>query len=243
MKEDNKDFGVKILIFCFIGCVYYLIRKDSGDYYINKGIMEVLVIGCLILFSQTVMWVSRYYMPQVTVNGHTGSILGRPIVVKSSGVSRPGDSSTIQKQYSVFNTGESLEPFHIRGKLSTLVVPKEQIHRSGQNYIGRVFVRKVQYESLPPEVYSYLQHHSGDFNTEVIYYGEYSEEYTFNNPDTIDYQAQITKLNSQINIRNDIIEGRNDLLVEMKKMAEEVSGSNKKWYEVLRRPEQRREDE
>jgi hypothetical protein len=234
MKED-KDLGIKVLLFVFGACIYYMVRRDAGDYYINKGIVEIFCAGFLMISSQTIMWVSRYYMPHVAVNGHSGSILGRPVVVKGSGYKNT-NQETINPEWSIFNTGESLEPFHMRGKLSTLVVPTNQILRAGSNYIGRVFVRKVPFDSLPPEVYSYLVHHGSDYNKDVIYFGMYSEEFTFDNPDAIDHQSQVAKLNGQINFRNDLLEGRNDSLIEMKKMAEEVTGSNKKWYEALRRP-------
>jgi hypothetical protein len=184
---------------------------------------EVFVVGFLLIAGQTVLWVSRYFMPHVAVNGFSGSILGRPVL-------RKDDREII---WCIFNTGESLEPFHFRGKIATLVVPYSQMNKAGRNYVGRTFVRRTPWKNLPHVVKTYLTNHSKDFNTDNIYFGVADEEFLHKNPDVENYEAYIEQLNRQINLRNDLLEGRNDELVEMKKFAEEMSGTKRRFFGLL----------
>jgi len=48
----------------------------------------------------------------------------------------------------------------------------------------------------------------------------------------------IARLNTQINLRDDLIEGRNDELIEMTEFAKQISGTDKHWYDVLKRSPQ-----
>lgn len=240
--KDEGGIAINVLLFVFFCCVYYLVRCDGGEYYINKGITEIFIFSFLALSSQMVLWISRYYMPKVVVNGHNGSILGKPIIIKGSG-SKNNESDPIVENWAIFNTGESLEPFHLRGKLSVLVIPFDTLKTAGSNYISRVFVRRTPVMSLPSEVYSFLVHNSIDYNLENVYFGKFSEDFVDQNPDIMDYEAYIGKMNHQLNLRNDMLEGRNDMLIEMKKFAEEMSGDKKRWYDVLRRSKRADDDE
>ena len=73
----------------------------------------------------------------------------------------------------------------------------------------------------------------------IIYYGKYSEEFKHENPEISDVEAQMNSLHSQVNLRDDIIEGRNDMLIEMKKFSEEMVGQKQGGFLGIlkRRPE------
>jgi hypothetical protein len=219
------DSWTKVFLFIFLAFIWYLIRQSSGYYYISKGLFEVIVVALIIIGGQTILWISRYYMPHITANGFTGSILDRPVLLK--------DKRDVI--WAVFNTGESLEPFHFRGKLATIVLPYSQLHRAGRNFISKTFCRRTPFMKLPPVVYRYLQAHASEFNTDVIYFGKYSEEFAHADPDRVEHEAEIDNLNAQINLRDDLLEGKNDALIEQKKFAEEMTGSQRKWYEFFKR--------
>lgn len=221
----ENDFTIPIFTFFFFAILYYVFRKDAGDYTINKGVIEIMAVAFAIISGQTVLWISRYYMSQVTVNGFSGSILGRPVLLK--------DAHNIS--WVIFNTGEFLEPFHGKGKLATLVVPRSQINRSGKNYVGLTFVRKTPIKNLPTVVHSFLVHNQKDYNLNVIYFGKYSEQFIHQNPEITDFEAQVQNLYSQVNMRDDLLEGRNDILIEHKKFAEEMTDSKSRWTDVFRR--------
>lgn len=171
------------------------------------------------------VWVSRYRMPHVTVNNFSGSILGRPVVVK--------DHEGIF--WAIFNTGEYLQPIHHPGKIATLVVPYNQINQAGKNYVGRTFVRRTPFNGLPNIVKHYLTRHKKDFNTNDIFYGKFSEEFVHENPSITDYEQQIENLNTMVNLRDDLLEGRNDQLLDMVEFGKRVSGNQKHWWEAFKR--------
>lgn len=227
---ETEDFTTKLVMLIFFAVLYFIFRakiQQAGDYSITKPIVEIFVVIFLIFTSQTVVWISRYYMPKVAVNNFSGSILGRPVVIKDR----------YDQSWALFNTGEYLEPFHGKGKLATLVIPLEHLRQAGKNFLGLTFVRIIPAKKLPPVVYSYLMHHSVDYNLQRVYFGKFTEEFQQDNPEAIDYELQIQSLQQQINLRDDLLEGRNDELVEMKKFAEEMSGSKQKWYEIFKRKE------
>lgn len=226
--ESDRDYITQVVFFVFFAILYYFFRNEvqnAGDYTINQPIVEIFVIAFLIVSGQTVIWVSRYYMPHVTVNGFSGSILGRPVYLKD----------VYGFTWAIFNTGEYLEPFHGKGKLSTLIVPASSLRRSGRNYVSLTFVKRFNYLKLPNVVYSYLVENSNDYNTKVVYYGKYSEEFLHQDPQVSDHELQIESLNQQVNLRNDLLENRNDVLIEHKKFADELSGTKTGLFSFLRR--------
>lgn len=226
--KEEQDLSLGFFIFVFIAIVYYIFRRNAGDYFINKGIVEIFVVAMIILAGQTVIWVSRYFMPHVAVNGFSGSILGRPTILKD----------TYGVEWCVFNTGDALQPFYMRGKLATLIVPKSQVNKAGRNYVAKTFVKQTPVTLIPPVVYRYLQHSPGEYNMHKVYFGKFSEKFIHDDPKVAEYEAHIQNLQKQINLRDDLLEGRNDELVEMKKFAEEMSGSKRKWYEIFHRKEE-----
>jgi hypothetical protein len=228
--KENSDRFMPILIFIFFGVLWYLIRRSAGDYYISKGIFEVLALAFVLVASQAILWISRYYMPHVTVNGFSGSILGRPVLIKEVSL----DKKEEDIYYAVFNTGEFLEPFHGRGKLATLVVPWNQLNQAGRNFVGLTFVKKTPVRSLPPLVYRYLLR-SGLYNVENVYFGKYAEKFQHVDPKVALYEDQLENVQSQVNLRNDLIDDRNDVLAEQVKTAEELTHSKRSWLDFLRR--------
>jgi hypothetical protein len=232
IEQDNNDNVMKFLMFVVLAIVYWYIRKDSGDYSLSKGIFEIIVVVFAWIAGQTVIWISRYNMPSVTVNNFSGSTLGYPVVVF-------GDDG---QKWAIFNTGEYLKPFHGRGKLATLIVPANQVHSVGRNFVAKTFVQKINLNELPHQVYQYLKHYESDFNIEVVYFGKYDEPFIHKNPEVEDYESQIVRYNQQINIRNDLLEGRNDMLLESKRFADEMTGNKTTLLDIFKRKKESDEE-
>lgn len=232
MEEENDTF-INVIIFVFFAIIFYLAGEyfKWGFYTIKVSITWIFSVAFCMITGQTLMWISRYFMPHFTANGVSGSILGRPIRIRD----KDG------MEWAVFNLGECLEPFHFKGKISTAVCPWSQLNRAGRNYIAKTFMRRVLPGSIPSVVYNFLQHNKDDFNVKIIYYGKFDEEFLHKNPEISDYEDKIASLNTRINLDKDIIEGRNDVLVEMKKFADEMSGNGFSWTSIFKRKE--RQDE
>lgn len=232
IQEENSS-TIKIAFFIAVATIYYFLRKPSGDYSIQKPVVEVAVILLFWSLSSFWIWISRYNMPHVTSNNFNGSILGRPVVLK--------DINSVE--WLVFNTGDHLEPIYGPGKLATLILPKNGTYRAGKNYVSRTFVSKTPINFLPPIVFRYLYHNQNNYNTENIFFGKFAEESIDENKDTPKYEHLIQNLNSQVNERDKIIERDNDTLVEMKKMAEEVTGQKQSWWKGLFAKKETQENE
>lgn len=223
----NEDINMSVAFYLFIALIYIVFRFEAGEYSVNKGFFEVILVSCAIVSGSTLVWASRYSMPHVTVNGFSGSILGRPVLIK--------DNNDVC--WAIFNTGVYLEPIHGKGKLATLIVPQEQLNLAGSNFVGLTFVKKTPPNFLPPVVYKFILRNSTDFNTTNIYFGKYSEEFEHQNPQISDFEIQIENLFGQINLRDDLLEGRNDALIEQKKFADQMTESRRSWTDIFRRKE------
>lgn len=230
---DKDEQLPKILVFIFAAIIYFVFRhyiQGAGQYGISKPIVEIFVIIFIYFSTSSIIWVSRYYMPHVAVNNFSGSILGRPIVINQQ--YRLKDK-LVNFSFAVFNTGEFLEPFHGKGKIATLVVPFTQLKSVGRNWIGTTFVKKFPLKLLPPNVYNYLIHHKSEFNLENIYYGKYSEDFISSNPDVEMLEQQLEASYQHTNFLRDILERRNDDLIEMTELGKKLSGSEKPWYSAF----------
>lgn len=216
----NEDVDIKFwLIFVFVIILWAIIRRNDGEYYINKGLVEIGG-ACLIYFgSEYAFWFFRYYMPHVTVDGFCGSIGKRPYIV--------GD-------YAIFPCGEVFQPVHLEGRIHTLVVPKRQIKRAGRNYIALTKVKKTPILQLPENVHRFLYHNQTDFNVKHIFYGEYTEKFIQEQEELPDFTEEIANYRRQVNIRNRMVEGDNDLLIEQMKAAREL-GEDKKFFGFLKK--------
>ena len=230
-RWQDSSFGVKVGFWLLLTCLYLLYMKDKGDYLVNKGFVHVNVLFTMYVTGQSVIWASRYAMKQFGSNGHSGSILGKPVIIK--------DSNGIN--WAIFNTGESLDPIHMRGKLSTGIVPESQLNEAGGYYFCRTFTKKVPINFLPSKVTSYLKRHESLYNLKNIYFGKYSAEFIHENPDIMDYEELIEKKESEINMRNDMLEGRHEVILEMNEFAKELVGEKKGMFDFLKRSNQQDE--
>jgi hypothetical protein len=237
MPGDYDFFDYKFFAFVLIGLLYFFLRRSAGFYEVSKGFFEILVCLIIVLAGASAVWISRYYMPHVCVNGFSGSILGSPVVKMDIN----------GRKWLIFNTGEYLDPFHGRGKLATLVVPFDMMRKVGNSWVGIVSVSKKPLRLLRPVVFSFLSRNSGDYNLEVIYSGRFDETQkleavVFSGEkksafDIIsDLELENESLNGALNIRGTIIEGNNDILIEMKKSSDELQGK-KSLFDVFRRKE------
>jgi len=231
MDEIEEPIG-PILTFLLFASIYYLIRRGSGSYFINKGLLEIFVVAFLIVSGSSIVWISRYYMPHLTLNNFSGSILGRPIVLK--------DKDGFE--WAVYNTGESLNPVHLKGKLMTVVVPWRQINLTGQNHVGKTFVRLAPLSFLPPVVHTFLINNKEDYNLDKIKFGRNSEEFRHKNFEIEDYEAEMDTLHSQINLRNDLLQGRNEIFEEQLEFAKKMSSGKRSIFDVFRRPKPESEE-
>ena len=164
-------------------------------------------------------------MGHITLNGFSGSILGRPDVVK--------DKKGIK--WAIFNTGEYLDPIHGRGKLATCVVPLNQVKRVGRNYISSTLVQLKPFRLLPSFVNNYLRYESQRFNSTKVYFGYVDEEFAHVNPDFDDLQDKIDALESRVNSQRKIIEGKNDELIEQIELNKKITGNENPIFGFLRR--------
>lgn len=225
MSFVHRFDKVPILLIMILGaCVWYLLFKDTGDYTHNKAITQIFIVFFLYFVGEAVFWNARYHMPQVTVNGLSGSFNHRPVVV--------GD-------YAIYSLGETIKPVYVSGKLSgepTLIVPVAHIKRAGKYHVGLTFVKITPLLNLPKHVFKYLFAHQRDFNIDDIYFGKYTEEFTQNHIDELpDIESLTENFNRQINERDQIIEGNDDIILEKVKFAREVTKEKKPILNVFKR--------
>lgn len=216
-EEEPVVFGRDFIIFGIFALIWYFVNQEAGFYTIKKPLFEIILVFLALVVGKLATWVSRYHMGWVATNNFAGSILGDPIVLK--------DAHGIR--WAVFNTGVSLYPVPMQGKLATLILPFEQINKSGKNYVARTFVKRTPVRMIPPVVYKFLMHNKSNYNTTEVFYGKYDQEFMHENPKTADYEQREQDLFSQINLRGDLLEGRNDEFTEMHEFAKELTGQNK----------------
>jgi len=231
-EEDENPYLIKALLLALVAIVYALIRRDAGEYYVNKALQEEIIFFLLFFGSMYLVWFFRYWMPHVTCNGFSGSIGGDPFIVG---------------KYAIFPCGEVYEPVHIPGKLHTLVVPKKHMRKVGRNFVSAVYAKPVPLLNLDEEVQRFLYRGKGRFNTHNIFSGDYSEKFLKKNSDPLKMEETLPEfieekenLNRRVNVRNRMIEGDNDLLVEQMKAAREL-GQDSWWRRFL--PKKREEKE
>lgn len=224
--EEEKDMNFRgVLIFVGISIVFFLIMKGKGYVQIDYGLFWPLLVGCLILSGQTIIWWSRYQMPHLVLNGFSGSILGRPEPVR--------DKNGVV--WAVFNTGEYLDPIHGRGKIATAICPWNQLNQLGKNYAGATLVNKTPFRLLPSFLNNFLRYNKDRFNIDKIYYGFVSEKFIHKNPKFDTLKEEIENLNSRINSQRKIIEGKNDELIEQIELNKKITGRENPLMGILRR--------
>ena len=212
--SEEQDFNyVNVFVFLGLSALFYLATQDMGYLQIKHGFFWPCVVGALIISGQTIIWWSRYGMPKVVLNGFNGSIWGRPVPVRDNK----------GKLWAVFNTGVFKEPVHGKGKLATVIVPWNQLKKSGMNYHGSTLVQKKPFKLLPTFLFNYLRYNKENFNINKIYFGFVDEKFSHENPKFEDVQAEIESLNSLINSQRLKIEGSNDELIEQVELMKKVS--------------------
>lgn len=194
MFEYNKQEGVSCSVFQDRSIVWF-------------GVIFVLYFG-----SEFLIWASRYYMPQVTVNGHSGSIYGRPHIVG---------------EWAIFGTGVNFLPFPMPFRLGTLVVPRKHLMRAGPNIVGLTHVSKCDVHELPEKVYDYCTKNKGEFNINNVYFGSYTEYFIKLHEHLPNYLVEIKKLNRRINTLADLFEGKYDSMTEIVNLGEKFGGKQK----------------
>ncbi|MEO5350530.1 MAG: hypothetical protein H7836_12920 [Magnetococcus sp. YQC-3] len=211
---DAPDFSSKYILFAIFVLFWIYFGRDRGDYYILKPVFEIFIVGLIYSSGQGIIWWSRYSLPHVSVNGHHGSIFGKPRIERDiKGV-----------EWAIFSTGFSLWPVPFHGKLSTLVVPANQIKKCGMGYIGLTYVRKFNAMTLPVRVNDLLLKHKSEYNLHNVYFGFASEEFKSEDPDVSALLSQLESLRLQVNVYRSIIEGKNDVVSEEMEKAKELTG-------------------
>lgn len=231
MIVDDFLSHSKIAFVLFLVIVYF-IRRKSGDYIVNHGLMECFIILFFVVLGSSYLWKGRYDTAQFVSNGITGSIVGDPVVLQ--------DEDNVK--WALFNLGEIFKPFHIRGKLASVIVPYAHVNNSGASRVCKTFTQPVNFKSIPSVVYRYMSMRETDFNTENVWYGVYSAEFVHKDPKSPNYLKQIDNLRIGINEREDIINDKFDLMVTGKKFADELEGKQP-WYKFLKRNKSADEEE
>ena len=232
MFDDDNPFTMKALLILLAAVIYAIVRRNAGQYYVNKGLQEEIIFFLFFFSSLYMFWFFRYWMPHVTCHNFSGSIGRDPYVVG---------------KYCIFPCGEVFEPVHMKGKLHTLVLPKAHVKKVGRNFIAPNYVKKTPLLNLPEDVHRFIYRRPEEFNMDIIFAGEYTEKFIKDHSDPLaveetlpDFIEEKENLNRRVNIRNRMIEGDNDLLVEQMKAAREL-GEDSPWRKFL--PKKREKEE
>lgn len=202
-------------------------------YIVNRGFFQVILILLFWSASQATLWWGRYRMPVMVSNGAHGSILGEPRRIQDR-------NGTV---WCIFNTGESLEPVHIRGKLSTIIVPETQLNKMKDNFVCKTLTKKYHVNWLPENVSTYLKRSGDRYNLNNIYFGYHAEKLNHVDVRMIADDAEVEHRESDINLRNDSLEGRYDHILEAKTLAKKLVGSDNAFMNIFRRKKQENDEE
>lgn len=223
-KKSHHGYKERWLIALVFTVLFLLYRKKAGEYFINKGFVEVGVIYLCFFCSYYFFWFFRYWMPQVTCDGFSGSVGSEPIPAG---------------KYYVFRCGEVYEPFHLEGKLHTLVIPKACIKKVGDNWVSYLRAYKLPFIEMPEEVHNVMYNQQDKFNLENIYLAEYTAEFIQSNTNPLDleqdlpsFKEEVNVLNRRINIRTRALEGDNDMLQETMETARAL-GKESGWRKFI----------
>jgi hypothetical protein len=200
-----------ILIFIVVA-VWIYIRKDAGTYAIQKYAVELFVVYALYITGEYFVWNGRYKSPSVTCNNFTGSTALRPEIIG---------------EYCVFATGAVYNPelfFAFPGKLATLILPVKCVTKVGRNYVSKVYARRVTPTRVPVEVYRHILKHKDKYNSEEVWFGNWTEDYILNHKDTVPkYDEEVSNLRDEVNKRNLLLEGQNEMILEEVSTAHDIA--------------------
>lgn len=223
MEETYKNW-VLYFIVCFI--IWFWVRTKP-PLEVSATIGFLTAWTAIFAVGELFVWISRYELPKVVTDSFNGSIYENPDKIG---------------QFGVFNTGYSLYPVPMRGKLATLVIPLSQLRKYGGNFMSRCRVKKTPLNCLPPDVCRYLKRNDGRYNIKNIYFGDYSEKFSFEN-EIIPEMKEVTEdLNRQINEAREVIEGKNDMLVDEINKSRKLSDTENVLQKLLNAVKKKKED-
>jgi len=184
-------------------------------YFINQGLFIAIILSSACIIGYSIIWISRYFMPHVAVNGCCGSTDGPPVCIKDHN----------EKEWLIFNLGDSHYPTPMRGKLGTLVVPKLLMRHEGRHWVGTVFAQRTPFKRLPPALFSYLYHNSSDYNTKEVFFGQYTTgDFALLSSVDLHRDEIISDLNIRYNSRQKLLEGDHEDIEELIETGKEVLG-------------------
>lgn len=216
--DDFNFFKIGIWILVFIG-YFFLIRYmyPDGKYFFPFAVIHILAFLWFASIGKSVIWRSRAKGYQVTCDGVSGSIYGKPEYVADPSMGK-------DFHWAVFNLGYSHLP-PLRGKLGTLVVPADQVYPAGKNYVGLTLVQKYPFARLPSPVQFFLRRNKGDFNVENVFYGKYSQQFIDNSGVELSLNEQIEAKNSLIGVYQKTIEHDFEHFEEIKEFGDRLTGN------------------
>jgi len=238
--ESVDDINARFIGFVILLCIvfFFVLRQIWPDvrWYFPPSIVIIFSIMFLYNFGKFIIWRSRYNSDHITVNGISGSIYGRPILITD-----PSRGEGFK--WAVYNLGFSLLP-PMRGKLGTLVIPWNPDSKTGRNYIDKTKVTpNFPYEFLPSPVSSFLRRNQDDYNIHKVYYGIYSENFLEKNPNISDYEALIEAKETRIEQLTSIVEGRFDKFEEIRNFASRMAGQGFSLRKLFGMGEKKSEEE
>lgn len=219
MKEIKNMQWPLLLGGCFL---IWLFTKDSGTASWSVTGFSVIIWFLIWSTNESLMWFSRYYSSLIVTQNFHGSINGSELV--------------FQGGYYIFNVGFSEFPFPTRGKLGTVVIPKEGLVKFVGfriTYLSNVFVRRTPLRFLPQETARYLRRHRQDYNLDYIMFGELPEQLMFEHKNLKKFVEEREDLRSQINIARADIEDRNEYLCDQFEKSKQITGESSKLKQFL----------
>lgn len=220
-NEFDSGLGTQIIVFLVCAIIFFFLLRGKWIITMDSTIFFIALSIFIWTIGHTATWYSRYMSPQVNGNNVHGSIYGKPDVVDG--------------KWCVFNLGEITWPFHVRGKLASLVVPSHHVTERGRNYDYITRVAKTNLEDLPESVQDYLWKYEDDYNQDTIYFGVLSEEKflegidAYNDGDVKeviqDLVEENKRLNNQINLRSRMLQRDYDLVNELANLGDRLNKS------------------
>jgi hypothetical protein len=209
---------------------------EKCQFFINQGLFLAMIGTLIVLLGISCVWISRYYMPHVTVNGVGGSIEGPPTKIKD----------TQGRIWQIHKLGASKYPIPLPGKLGTLVVPDDLMKKAGARYVGLVRASKLPFKKLPPSVFNYIYHHKDGidgFNVKNVWFGKYTPADLRRITEVnLRRDEELHDLYSRYNSRQKLLEGDHEDIEELIETARRIGGFGG-WNWPWKKKKQVKEDE
>ena len=220
--QDSTDAinWIKVSFWTSIAVIFFFVVRHfypDTQWFFPPSIVIIFSFIWFFSVGKSIIWVSRYRGYWVAVNGIAGSIYGKPEYISDPSMGK-------DFYWAVLNLGYSHFP-PLRGKLSTLVVPADQLYPAGKNYIGLTLVQLVPLSLIPPRVNNFLRRNESSFNLEKIYFGLYSQNFVDNSGNHEDLVLQLQAKDSYINVLQKAVENKFDTFEEIKEFADRLTGN------------------